>query len=236
MTAHITATKEEIAKVVIMPGDPLRAKWIAENFLDNYNLVNEVRGMLAYTGTYQGKKVTVMGHGMGNPSIGIYSYELYKFYDVDLIIRIGSAGSYKEEIKIGDVILTEKSYSDSTYAQMMEVPVRAKTIKAQKDVNKIIIKVAKESKIKIIKANVHASDVFYSSIPLDKIIEKSKCDVVEMEGFALFVNAIKLEKKAACILTCSDSLITHEALSPQERQTSFSNMVRLALNVSKKFS
>ena len=116
MTPHNEARKEDIAKVVLMPGDPLRAKFIAENFMDNYKVVNSVRGMLAYTGEYKGKRITVMGHGMGIPSVGIYSYELFKFYDVDAIIRIGSSGSYNEDVKVLDVLLVDNAYSESTYA------------------------------------------------------------------------------------------------------------------------
>lgn len=235
MTAHNKAKIHEIANIVLMPGDPLRAKWIAENFLENSILINDVRGMLAYTGTYEGKKITVMGHGMGNPSIGIYSYELFKFYNVDLIIRIGSAGSYTSNVKIHDIFLVNNAYSDSTYADSIEVHVENKTIPAWKEINKIIIDTAVANNIEIKQGTAHASDVFYASIPLEDIIKMSKSEVVEMESFALFANAIKLNKKAACILTCSDSLITHESMSPNERQTSFVKMVTLALKAAKNF-
>ncbi|MGL5640245.1 MAG: purine-nucleoside phosphorylase [Mycoplasmoidaceae bacterium] len=231
MTPHINSKKDEISKVVIMPGDPLRAKWIAENFLKDAVQVNSVRGMLAFTGTYNNKKITVMGHGMGIPSVGIYSYELFKFYDVDLIIRVGSAGTYVKDIKLGDVLIVDNAYSDSTYAEILGLEVKNKTIPANKEMVDIAFETSKQSNIDVKKVNCHSADVFYSSFSCEEWFKKSNSEVVEMESFGLFANAITLNKKALCLLTCSDSLVTHEAMPPEERQIGFSKMVKLSLDI-----
>lgn len=230
MTAHNRAKFGEIAKVVLMPGDPLRAKWIAENFLEDVTLVNDVREMFCFTGTYKGKQVSVMAHGMGIPSIGIYSYELFKFYDVDVIVRIGSTGSYSPDLKVNDVFLVNEAYSESTYADLMGVKVVDKTLAATKEINDLIIKTAEESNLELKVGRCHSSDVFYSNAKLEDIVEKTKAKCVEMESFGLFANALVLNKKAATLLTCSDSLVTGESLDPEARQTTFTNMVELALN------
>ena len=234
MTPHISAKKGEIAKTVLMPGDPLRAKFIAENFLEDYKLVNEVRGMLAYTGTYKGKDVTVMGHGMGNPSIGIYSYELYKFYDVENIIRVGSCGSYLESINVGEVIVANQATSDSTFADLINIELVNNSLSASEELLKTCVKVSEELKIKLHIGKVNSSDVFYSdeNSPKSKLndeIKKGNILAVEMEAFALYANAIKLNKNALCILTVSDSLVTHESLSSEDRRTTFKNMMILGL-------
>ena len=234
MTPHISAKKGEIAKTVLMPGDPLRAKFIAENFLEDYKLVNEVRGMLAYTGTYKGKDVTVMGHGMGNPSIGIYSYELYKFYDVENIIRVGSCGSYLESINVGEVIVANQATSDSTFADLINVELVNNSLSASEELLKTCVKVSEELKIKLHIGKVNSSDVFYSdeNSPKSKLndeIKKGNILAVEMEAFALYANAIKLNKNALCILTVSDSLVNHESLSSEDRRTTFKNMMILGL-------
>lgn len=230
MTAHNRAKFGEIAKVVLMPGDPLRAKWIAENFLEDVTLVNDVREMFCFTGTYKGKQVSVMAHGMGIPSIGIYSYELFKFYDVDVIVRIGSTGSYSPDLKVNDVFLVDEAYSESTYADLMGVKVVDKTLAATKEINDLIENTAKESNLELKVGRCHSSDVFYSNAKLEDIVEKTKAKCVEMESFGLFANALVLNKKAATLLTCSDSLVTGESLDPEARQTTFTNMVELALN------
>lgn len=235
MTAHIKAKKGDFSKVVLMPGDPLRAKWIAENFLENPKQINDVRGMLAYTGTYKGKIISIMGHGMGCPSIGIYSYELFKFYDVDCIIRIGSAGSYVKEINLGDVIIAEKAFSESTYGELVGVKVSNHTLVGDKKLNGLIMEVAKKNKINLIPATVHSSDVFYGKRSLSETIKATKSSVVEMEAFALFANAQVLKKSAACLLTCSDSLVTHEQMSAEDRQNTFKNMVTLALECANEY-
>ena len=234
MTPHNEAKKEDIAKVVLMPGDPLRAKYIAENFLENYKVVNSVRGMLAYTGEYKGKRVTVMGHGMGIPSVGIYSYELFKFYDVDSIIRIGSCGAYKEEINLRDVILVDNAYSESTYA-LVQSGFEGNMTKANDELNEKIKNTASELNIDVLYSNIHSSDVFYSDTTDIKMLsEKYGCSAVEMESFGLFHNANVLNKKAACILTVTDSLVKKGELSADERRTSLNNMIKLALETTLK--
>ncbi len=231
MTPHISAKKEDIAKTVLMPGDPLRAKFIAEKFLDNVKLVNTVRNMLMFTGEYKGKKVTIAGSGMGQPSIGIYSYELFKFYDVDNIIRIGSAGSYKKELGLYEVVLAKDSYSDSkTYGQLvLDVDTHIQT--PSKFLNDKLIESAQKLNISLNIGRVHSSDVFYNSRPLEETIQTTKADCVEMESYALFTNAKKLDKNAACLVTISDNLITHEETSSEEREKTFLKMVEIALGI-----
>lgn len=230
MTPHIKAKKGDFAKIVLMPGDPLRAKWIAENFLDSYQQVNDIRGMYGYTGYYKGAKISVMGHGMGIPSIGIYSHELFAFFDVEVIIRIGSAGSYTKNVNVGDLVLTKSSYSESTYAKLIKIDAVNNLLFPSKDINDLIIKIAHDQKINIKEVPVHSSDVFYGVNSVEDQVQNTKSDVVEMESFALFANAIRLNKKAATLLTCSDSLVTHESMSAEDRQTKFVNMVKLALD------
>ncbi|WP_025755719.1 purine-nucleoside phosphorylase [Mycoplasmopsis cricetuli] len=234
MTPHINAKKGEIAKIVIMPGDPLRAKFIAENYLDpGYKLVNSVRNMFMYTGTYKGKPVTIAGSGMGCPSIGIYSYELFKFYDVDSIIRIGSAGSYLDNLKIYEVVLATEAYADGDAFRKIALGKEGQIAYPSQELNQEIIQVAKNLNIKLNLGRVHSSDVFYSAIPIEKRIELSKSVCVEMESYALFTNAEATGKKAACLLTISDNLITHEETNAVERQTSFTKMMEIALNLAK---
>ena len=229
MPIHCNAKKQDIAKTVLMPGDPLRAKFIAENFMDNYKVVNSVRGMLAYTGEYKGKRITVMGHGMGIPSVGIYSYELFKFYDVDAIIRIGSCGSYKKDVKVLDVLLVDNAYSESTYA-LVQSGFTGNMTKSSDELNEKIKETAKEMNLDVRFSNVHSSDVFYSDTTnIEELTEKYGCSAVEMESFGLFHNANVLNKKAACILTVSDSLVEKAELTADERRTSMTNMIKLAL-------
>lgn len=232
MTPHIKAKKEDFSKIVLMPGDPLRAKWIAENFLESYKLVNEIRGMLAFTGTYKGTKITIMGHGMGIPSIGIYSYELFNFFGVEVIIRVGSAGAYTKDVNVGDLVLVKSAYSESTYADLLGVTVNDKRLYPSNEINEIAKNVAIKKNIKIIEADIHSSDVFYGIRTPEQLFKETGGSLVEMESFALFANANKLNKKAACLLTCSDSLVTHESMSAEDRQTKFVNMVNLALDLS----
>ena len=229
MTPHIKAKKTDFAKVVLMPGDPLRAKWIAENFLEDAQQINDIRGMLAFTGKYKGKKVSIMGHGMGIPSIGIYSYELYKFFNVETIIRIGSAGAYKKEVQVGSVALVKEAISESTFADLLNVKTDNNVLYPSKEINEVIQNTAKELSINLLNPRIHSSDIFYGVRSVDQIVEKTNADLVEMESFALFANAKLLNKKAACLLTCSDSLVTHEAMSAEDRQTKFVDMVKLAL-------
>lgn len=231
-TPHIDCTDPKlIAKTVLMPGDPLRAKYIAETFLDNVVQINTTRNMFGYTGTYNKKKVTVMGSGMGMPSIGIYSYELFKFYGVEKIIRIGTCGAYTKDLNLYDVILAEKSYSESSFAKTMGVSTR-KILPANKSLNNRIIKAADALGITLHIGTIHSSDVFYRNNFEDyKTIHQTQGAIaVEMESYALFANAKALGKKAACLLTVSDSLVTHEATTAKERQEAFTKMMKVALN------
>lgn len=231
MTPHINAKKGEIAKTVLMPGDPLRAKFIADNYLENVKLVNQVRNMFMYTGTYKGKEVTIAGSGMGCPSIGIYSYELFKFYDVDNIIRIGSAGSYKAEIKIYDLVLATEAISDNTSFTELVLGEAIEVMSPSQKLNDKLIASASKLGKSITKGRVHSSEVFYSSVSIEERIKRTKAIVVEMESYALFTNAKKLGKQAACILTVSDNIITQEESSAEERQNSFKDMMEVALEI-----
>ena len=220
----------KIAETVLMPGDPLRAKFIADTFLTDVEQINTVRNMFGYTGTYKGKKITVMGSGMGMASIGIYSYELYSFYNVKNIIRIGSAGSYDAEVKLYDIILASDAWSESSYAKTQSGYDSDITHPSAELNNKIIATATKINQpIKV--ARVHSSDVFYrQNFDVYKDIRKNHdCVCVEMESFSLFHNAKILGRHAACALTISDSLVTHEATSSEERQNSFTKMMELVL-------
>lgn len=230
MTPHIEAKKEQIAKTVLMPGDPLRAKYIAENFLENAILVSSVRNIYAYTGTYHGKDITVMASGMGMPSMGIYSHELYHFYEVENIIRIGTAGAYDKSLSLMDVILVESSYSKSSYAKIQS-GISDETIGSSKELNEKIEEVAKEKQIPLHKGTVLCSDVFYSNNKDFEKPENHNCLAVEMESFALFANARSLNKKAACLLTVSDIIGGNkdQELTAEERQNSLNQMIELAL-------
>lgn len=232
-TPHIEVTeKEKIAKTVLMPGDPLRAKYIAEKYLENVEQFNQVRGMFGYTGTYKGRKISVMGSGMGMPSIGIYSYELFKFYDVENIIRIGSAGAYDPNLKLFDVVVVKEAYSESSYAKTQNGETRD-VLPANQELSNHLLMVAKEKNIPTHYARIHSSDIFYregASI-VEKMYQEKKCVCVEMESFALFHNANVLNKKAACLLTISDSLVTHEETTSLQRQTAFDDMIQIALEL-----
>ncbi|WP_342269016.1 purine-nucleoside phosphorylase [Spiroplasma endosymbiont of Aspidapion aeneum] len=228
MTPHISAKKGDIAKIVLMPGDPRRAKYITEKYLDNYKLVSEVRNMLMFTGSYKGCEISIAGSGMGCPSIGIYSYELFNMYDVDLIIRMGSAGSYIKELNVFDMVNTKEAMGESNFAKIA-AGLDENVLKPGKKIFDIINETAKKNNIRIFEGRVHSSDVFYRNENSLKFANDNKLDCVEMESFALFANAIKSKKQAATILTISDSFITNEKTSPEERQNSFTNMMELAL-------
>jgi len=234
-TPHITATKDQVAKTILMPGDPMRAKIIAETYLEGPALINEVRGMLAYTGKYHGKPVTVMGSGMGMPSIGIYTYELFTQYDVENIIRVGSCGSYSPELKLYDVLLASSSWSESSYAHTMSGH-EEDTAYPSKHLNKSIEESAKKLDIPLYTVKIHSSDVFYvepwkgEAPPYwHGIRDENGCAAVEMESFALFHNAKATGKNAACLLTVSDSLVTWEKTTSEEREKSFVKMMEIAL-------
>ena len=226
-TPHNTAKLGDFAKTVIMPGDPLRAKHIAETFLEDVREVNSVRGMLAYTGNYKGVPVSVMGHGMGIPSIGIYSFELYKFYGVENIIRTGTAGGRLPEMDLFDVVLATQAYSESTYAKEA-FGYEGDLMDPDPGLVAAIEETAKAAGKKIFKGIVSSSDCFYAD-PEIKANRPKKYDLVagEMESFGLFANAKYLGKKAACLLTISD--MVGKVTTPEERQTAFNDMIEIAL-------
>ncbi|MBC3795805.1 purine-nucleoside phosphorylase [Acetobacterium tundrae] len=231
-TTHNEANIGEIAKTVLMPGDPLRAKYIAETFLDHSFQFNTVRNMFGYTGFYQGQKISVMGSGMGMPSIGIYSYELFHCYDVDQIIRIGSAGSYIKDLNVYDLVLAESAWSESTYAKVQN-GCEAGVLYSDKELNAVVVEAAESRGYPLNKGRIHSSDVFYCApemeVPQTLYAERA-CICVEMESFALFHNANFTGKKATSLLTISDNLITHEETSPKEREKSFVRMMEIGLD------
>ena len=230
-TPHNAAENGAFAKTVLMPGDPLRAKFIAENFLEDAQLVTSVRNVLGYTGTYKGKRVSVMASGMGMPSTGIYSYELFSQYGVETIIRVGSSGAYTEDLKLYDVVLAESAYSESNYAKAQS-GCEDDIMYPSREVNDRILAAAEKLGIPCKETRIHSSDVFYyeaSQGSFTRYPKEHGANCVEMESFALFHNANVLGKKAACILTISDSLVTHEETTPEERQNAFTAMMKIAL-------
>lgn len=231
MTPHIEALKEDIAKVVIMPGDPLRAKFIAEKYLKDYRVVNTVRNMLAFTGYYNDKLVTVFASGMGIPSIGIYAYELYKFYDVETIIRIGTCGSFDKNVKMLDVVIADGAYSNSTFALMFNNDSR-KEMRATKKINDMLEKKAQELQIPYHRGRVITSDFFDFYLDHNEFIShfpKQQYLAAEMEAFALFFLANYFNKNASCLLTVVDSYENNESVSSEDRQNSLEQMIELAL-------
>ena len=233
MTPHNEAKKEDIANIVIMPGDPMRSKYIAENYLENAKLVNNIRGMLAYTGWYKGKRITVMASGMGMPSIGIYCYELFKYYDVDYIIRIGSCGGYSPDLKLFDVVLSEKCFSEGNFALTMNNE-NCHIINSDKNLNNIIEDTANRENIKLVKGNTVCTECFdLYMTDLNKFLERIPKDFnpisAEMEAFALFYTAKVLNKKASCLMSVVDSKYIDKVATPEERQTGLNNMITLAL-------
>ncbi len=233
-TPHNKAEKGQIAKTVLMPGDPLRAKFIAETFLEDPVQFNDVRGMLGFTGTYQGRPISVMGSGMGMPSIGIYSYELYTQYGVENIIRIGSAGSYTDKAKVYDVVLATAAYSESSYAKTQN-GCTDDTLKPSAALCDALRASAAKLGIPLVEGTIHSSDVFYrhddrkDPTYWEILRDEKGCVAVEMESFALFHNANVLGKRAACLLTISDSFVSSEVTTAEERQNSFTNMMKVAL-------
>lgn len=231
-TPHIEALEGQIAKTVLMPGDPLRAQFIAETYLENVEKFNNVRNMFGFTGTYKGKRISVMGSGMGMPSIGIYSYELYKFYDVENIVRIGSCGAYTDKLHLYDVVLADRAWSESSYANTQSGS-NIDTTYPSEQLNHKIEEVAQKLNIPITKGTVHSSDVFYRQNFMDylAIRDQHDCIAVEMESFALFHNAKVLGKNAACLLTVSDNLVTKQETTAEERQSAFTRMMDIALGL-----
>lgn len=239
-TPHINAVPEDFAKTVLMPGDPLRAKFIAENFLENPKLINNVRGIQGYTGEYKGTRVSVMASGMGMPSIGIYSYELFNFFGVDNIIRVGSAGALSEKVKVRDIILAQGACTDSNYAHTFNLPGTFAPI-ADFKLLRTAVEISEKSGLRGIVGNVVSSDVFYNDngdlpkgLTSNELWQKMGVLGVEMEAAALYMNSARSGKSALAILTVSDHIITGESLSAEERQTSFIDMIKLALETAVK--
>lgn len=230
-TPHIGAKEGDFAKTVLMPGDPLRAKYIAETYLENPRLVTSVRNMLGYTGTYKGKEISVMGSGMGMPSIGIYSYELFNFYGVENIIRIGSAGGYSDKLKLMDVVVGMGACTNSNFASQYNLPGTFAPI-ADYGLMQKAIEVAKEQGTRVVVGNILSSDPFYNADTTAADKWKSMGVLaVEMEAAALYMNAAKAGKKALCLLTISDHIYTGEELSSEERQIGFGKMMEIALEL-----
>ena len=227
-TAHNEAEKGEIARIVLMPGDPLRARHIAQTYLDQPVQFNAVRGMLGYTGEYRGRKVSVMGSGMGMPSIGIYSYELFRFYDVDAIIRVGSAGAYVSELNLFDLVLADSAWSESTYA-LAQSGESQDVQQPDPQLNEIIRSAAHKLQVPLHEGRIHSSDVFYHEQDELARYRSHGCVCVEMESFALFHNARVCGKQAACLLTISDSLISGVQTSAAQRERAFGQMMETAL-------
>ena len=229
-TPHITAKEGDFAKTVLMPGDPLRSKYIAENFLENPVLVNNVRGVQGYTGTYQGKRVSVMASGMGMPAIGIYSYELFNFYGVEAIIRIGSAGMISQKLKVRDVVAGMSAYTNSAFGRQFgfdgvvapccDYELLSKAIEAGKKIGQ-----------EVVPGSVYSSDCFYDESQPLGALSKLGVLAVEMEAAALYMNAARAGKKALALLTISDNPFTGEGLSAEDRQNTFTQMMKIALEI-----
>ena len=230
-TAHIESRKEDIGEIVLLPGDPLRAKYIAEHFLEDYRLVNSVRNMYAYTGTYKGKMITVFSSGMGIPSVGIYAYELFKFYDVKKIIRIGTCGTIHKDVKLLDVVLADSAYSVSTFPLLFDGDTE-KNYKSSSTLNNLIINKANEVGTKLHVGEIITSDVFDPYVDDAKFISNfpdREFMASEMEAFGLFYLAHKLNKDATCLLTVVDSKYDKRSLTSEEREQSLNEMITLAL-------
>ncbi len=231
MSTHIAAKNGDIAKLVIMPGDPKRAEHMAHQFLENPKCINNIRGMLGFTGKYKDKEVTIMASGMGMPSMGIYAYELYKDYGVEKIIRVGSMGAYSDKLKLFDVVLALEAYTDSSFAKVQNNDDR-NVIASNPKLNLLLEESAKELDVKINKGRIYTSDVFYKGKENYKEIAAThNCVGVEMEAFALFATADYFGKEAACLLTVSDHFVSKEETSPKDREILFSDMFEIALNI-----
>ena len=230
-TAHITAKKEEIAKTVLMPGDPKRSAFIAKNYLENPVLVNDVRGVQGYTGTYKGKPVTVMASGMGQPSIGIYSYELFKFYDVDAIIRVGSCGSFHPDLHVRDIVIAMGACTNGSFANQFGMPGTFAPI-ADFDLVRRAAELCEAKGVNYKVGNIFSSDMFYNAAGTDMEWAKMGVLGVEMESAALYCNAAWTGKKALCICTVSDNFLhPEENATVEERQNSFTDMMEVALGL-----
>ena len=229
-TPHIEAKAGDFAKTVLMPGDPLRAKFIAETFLTDAKLINNVRGVQGYSGTYKGKRVSVMASGMGMPSIGIYSYELFNFYDVENIIRVGTAGVIRPDLKVRDIVIGQGACTNSSYSRQFDLPGDFAPIASFELLQKAV-KAAEDMGIKPVVGNLYSSDTFYDdSMGLSKW-QKMGVLAVEMEAAALYMNAARAGKNALAICTISDNPFTGEATTSEERQLNFTKMMEIALEI-----
>ena len=229
-TPHISAKFGEFAKTVLMPGDPLRSKFIAEKYLKNLKLVNNVRGVQGYTGEYNGKEVSVMASGMGMPSIGIYSYELFNFYGVENIIRVGSAGAISSDLKLRDVVIASGACTNSSYVKQFQLPGAFAPIASFELLSKAV-QSAKERNLSYKVGNVFSSDTFYDDASSLAVWQKMGVLAVEMESAALYMNAARSGKNALCICTVSDCPLTGESLPSEDRQNTFTDMMELALDL-----
>ncbi len=229
-TPHITAKAGDFARTVLMPGDPLRAKFIAETYLEDAKLVNNVRGVQGYTGTYHGKRVSVMASGMGMPSIGIYSYELYNFYDVENIIRIGSAGMLSPKLKVRDIVAGMSAYTDSNFSHQYGF---AGTVApcCSFELLRKAVETGEKMGQRVIPGAIYSSDVFYDESNSNATLQKLGVLAVEMESAALYMNAARAGKNALCLCTISDNPFTGEGLTAEERQNSFTKMMEIALEI-----
>ncbi|SIT96224.1 purine-nucleoside phosphorylase [Epilithonimonas bovis DSM 19482] len=235
MSVHISAKKGEIAKTVLMPGDPLRAQYIADNYLTDVTMVSKTRNIYYFTGKFKGKEISVGASGMGFPSIGIYSYELFTEYDVDTIIRIGTCGAYTTDLQLFDILNVDKAASESTYAKFAW-GIEDEAIANQGNAFDKINETAKELNLATKAVNIHSSDIFYRKDPaVPAIAQKYNCPAVEMEAFALFANAQYLGKNAATILTVSDIIPTREFISADQREQALRTMMELSLETALKF-
>lgn len=227
-TVHIESQREEIAPRVLMPGDPNRAKYIADKYLTDVKLVNKVRGELAFTGKYKDVPVTIFSSGMGIPSMGIYSYELYNDYGVEEIIRIGTAGGYTEDMKLYDILLADSSYSITNYDIESGVD-NHDVINSSYELNAKILDTAALKGINVKQGRLHTSEAFYTNSNDYSKFTELGCKAVEMEAYALFYNAKRFMKKATALITISDNLVTHELIDSKARETKLDEMITLAL-------
>lgn len=233
-TPHIAATPDDFAKTVLMPGDPLRSEFIAKNFLTDARLVNNIRGVQGYTGLYKGVRVSVMASGMGMPSIGIYSYELYNFFGVENIIRVGSAGSLLPNVHIRDVVFGMAASANSSYVDTFDFPGRYAPV-ASFELLRSGVEEAERMGVRHHVGNLYSSDLFYADMKdVNERCAKMGVMAVEMEAAVLYANAARAGKNALAICTISDSLVTGEATSPEERQSTFTQMMEIALEVARK--
>ena len=234
-TPHITAKEGDFARTVLMPGDPLRSKFIAETYLENPVLVNDTRGVQGYTGLYHGKRVSVMASGMGTPSIGIYSYELFNFYGVENIIRVGSAGAMRADLELGSVVAGQGACTNSSFADQYELGVHYAPI-ADFDLLMAAVESARELGVKMPVGNLYSSDTFYDAAGRNARMQKMGVMAVEMEAAALYCTAAYLGKRALAICSISDNLVLGTELTADERQTTFTNMMKIGLEAAVKMA